>query len=55
MKTNYYPNKITSHLVTNVLMTSFTLKSTSKLRSTKPTKLSVVGTKYGDSYNNVFK
>ena len=32
MKTNHYPNKITSHLVTNVPMTSFTLKSTSKLR-----------------------
>ena len=30
MKTNHYPNKITSHLVTNVPMTSFTLKSTSK-------------------------
>ena len=33
MKTNHYPNKITSHLVTNVPMASFTLKSTSKLRS----------------------
>ena len=33
MKTNHYRNKITSHLVTNVPMTSFTLKSTSKLRS----------------------
>ena len=32
MKTNHYPNKITSHLFTNVPMTSFTLKSTSKLR-----------------------
>ena len=33
MKTNHYPNKITFHLVTVVPMTSFTLKSTSKLRS----------------------
>ena len=33
MKTNLYPNKITFHLVTVVPMTSFTLKSTSKLRS----------------------
>ena len=30
-QTNHYPNKITSHLVTIVLMTLFTLKSTSKL------------------------
>ena len=33
MKTNHYLNKITFHLVTIVPMTSFTLKSTSKLRS----------------------
>ena len=33
MKTNHYPNKITFHSVTIVPMTSFTLKSTSKLRS----------------------
>ena len=33
MKTNHYPNKMTFYLVTVVLMTSFTLKSTSKLRS----------------------
>ena len=32
MKTNHYPNKITSHMVTIVPMTLFTLKSTSKLR-----------------------
>ena len=31
MKTNHYPNKITFYLVTVVPMTSFTLKSTSKL------------------------
>ena len=31
MKTNHYPHKITFHLVTNVPMTSFTLKSSSKL------------------------
>ena len=35
MKTNHYPSKIKSHLVTIVglQMTPFTLKSTSKLRS----------------------
>ena len=33
MKTNHYPNKITFHSVTIVPMMSFTLKSTSKLRS----------------------
>ena len=32
MKTNHYPNKITFHLVTVVPMSSFTLKSSSKLR-----------------------
>ena len=32
MKINHYPNKIISHSVTNVPMTLFTLKSTSKLR-----------------------
>ena len=31
MKTNHYPNKIKSHLVTSIPMTSFTLKSTSKI------------------------
>ena len=30
---NHYPNKMTSHLVTIVPMTPFSLKSTSKLRS----------------------
>ena len=33
MKTIHYPNKIRSHLVTIVPMTSFTPKSTSKLSS----------------------
>ena len=33
MKTNHYSNKITFHLVTIVPIASFTLKSTSKLRS----------------------
>ena len=33
MKTNHYLNKITSHLVTIVPMTPFTLKSTSTFRS----------------------
>ena len=32
MKTNHYSNEITSHLVTIIPMTPFTLKSTSKLR-----------------------
>ena len=31
MKTNHYPSKITSHLGTNLPMTSFTLKSTSPI------------------------
>ena len=42
MKTNHYPNKMTSHLVTNVPMTSFTLKSTSKLRSFLHFRYSIV-------------
>ena len=42
MKTNHYPNKITSYLVTNVAMTSFTLKSTSKLRSFRHFRYSIV-------------
>ena len=42
MKTNHYPNKITSHLVTNVPMMSFTLKSTSKLRSFLHFRYSIV-------------
>ena len=42
MKTNHYPNKITFHLVTVVRMTSFTLKSTSKLRSFLHFKYSIV-------------
>ena len=33
MKTIPYPNTLRSHLVTNVPMAQFTLKSTSKLRS----------------------
>ena len=39
---NHYPNKITSHLVTIVPMTSFTLKSTSKLRSFLHFRYSIV-------------
>ena len=42
MKTNHYPNKITFHSVTIVPMTSFTLKSTSKLRSFLHFKYSIV-------------
>ena len=42
MKTNHYPNKITFHLVTVVPMTSFTLKSTSKLRSFLHFRYSIV-------------
>ena len=42
MKTNHYPNKITFHLVTIVPMTSFTLKSTSKLRSFLHFRYSIV-------------
>ena len=42
MKTNHYLNKITFHLVTVVPMTSFTLKSTSKLRSFLHFRYSVV-------------
>ena len=39
---NHYPNKITFHLVTIVPMTSFTLKSTSKLRSFLHFRYSIV-------------
>ena len=42
MTTNHYPNKITFHLVTIVPMTSFTLKSTSKLRSFLHFRYSIV-------------
>ena len=42
MKTNHYPNKITLHSVTIVPMTSFTLKSTSKLRSFLHFRYSIV-------------
>ena len=42
MKTNHYPNKITSHLLTIVPMTPFTLKSTSKLRSLLHFRYSIV-------------
>ena len=42
MKTNHYLNKITSHLVTIVPMTPFTLKSTSKLRSFLHFRYSIV-------------
>ena len=42
MKTNHYPNKITSHLVTIVSMTPFTLKLTSKLRSFLHFRYSIV-------------
>ena len=42
MKTNHYPNKITFHSVTIVPMTSFTLKSTSKLRSFLHFRYSIV-------------
>ena len=42
MKTNHYPNKLTFHSVTIVPMTSFTLKSTSKLRSFLHFRCSIV-------------
>ena len=42
MKTIYYPNKIRSHLVTIVPMTSFTPKLTSKLRSALHFRYSIV-------------
>ena len=42
MKTNDYPNKITFYLVTVVPVTSFTLKSTSKLRSFLHFRYSIV-------------
>ena len=42
MKTNHYPNKLTFLSVTIVPMTSFTLKSTSKLRSFLHFKYSIV-------------
>ena len=42
MKTNHYPNKIASRLVTIVPITPFTLKSTSKLRSFLHFRYSIV-------------
>ena len=42
MKTNHYPNKIASHLVTIVPIMPFTLKSTSKLRSFLHFRYSIV-------------
>ena len=42
MKTNHYPNEITFHSVAIVPMTSFTLKSTSKLRSFLHFRYSIV-------------
>ena len=39
---NHYPNKITFHSVTIVPMTSFTLKSNSKLRSFLHFRYSIV-------------
>ena len=41
MKTIHYPNKIRPHLVTIVLIASFTSKSTSKLRSALHFKYSI--------------
>ena len=55
MKTNHYPNKITFHSVTIVPMTSFTLKSTSKLRSFLHFRCSIVIlTLIRLNYNNGF-
>ena len=42
MKTIHYPNKIRPHLVIIVPMTTFTLKSTSKLRSALHIRYSIV-------------
>ena len=42
MKTNHHPNKIAFHSVTIVPMTSFILKSTSKLRSFLHFRYSIV-------------
>ena len=42
MKTNHYPNKMRSHLVTFAPMAPFTLKSTSKLRSALHIRYSIV-------------
>ena len=42
MKTNHYLNKMTSHLVTIVPMTPFTLKSTLKFRSFLRFRYSIV-------------
>ena len=54
MKTNHYPNKITFHLVTIVPMTSFTLKSTSKLRSFLHFRYSIVIPRFRLNYDNGF-
>ena len=42
MKTNHYPNKIRSHVVTIVPMAPFTPKSISKLRSALHFRYSIV-------------
>ena len=52
MKTNHYPNKITFHSVTIVPMTSFTLKSTSKLRSFLHFRCSIVIPRFIPHANN---
>ena len=53
MKTNHYPNKITFHSVTIVPMTSFTLKSTSKLRSFLHFRYSIVVVSLTEIITNV--
>ena len=55
MKTNNYLNKITSHLVTIVPMTPFTLKSTSKLRSFLHLRYSIVIQRFIPPANNHYE
>ena len=60
MKTNHYPNKTASHLVTIVPITPFTLKSTSKLRSFLHFRYSIViprfnfNNHYDNGFHNTF-
>ena len=53
MKTIHYPNKIRSHLILIVPMVPFTLKSTSKLRSARHFRYSIVIPRFISRANTV--
>ena len=54
MKTNHYPNKMASHFVTIVPMTTFTLKSTSKFRSFHVSFPLLIQLNFNNYYDNGF-